>query len=164
MKNVRALFSPGAKISRTIMKSLFAALVTMVVSSTPLIAADLEPGRYAIEAATHAKKFLRGMPEQGNKVVTADNPMATVMQVNAEKDNACSLQSHAFFMSVNGTHNVVMHKANGEREKFIVTKNADGTYSLQAVWDKKYISVKADGNVATSDAIDENAKFKVYKK
>ncbi len=164
MKNMKAISALGAWNCRTLMKSLFAVLALMVASSAPLMAGDLEPGRYAIESAAHAKKFLRGLPEQGNKVVTAENPMATVLLVKAEDGDAYSLQSHAFFISVEGAHDVVMHKANGARERFKITKNPDGTFSLKAVWCGKYITVDKDGNVDSSKEPGDNAKFKLHKK
>lgn len=164
MKNVKTLSASGAGNCLTPLKSLFAVLGMMVISSSPLMAGDLEPGRYAIESATHAKKFLRGLPQQGNKVVSADNPQATVFQVLGGKDGVYSIQTHVFFLSVEGAHDVVMHKANGDREKFKITKNPDGTFSFKAVWCGKYISVDKDGNVDTITAIGDSAKFKVARK
>jgi hypothetical protein len=119
---------------------------------------------YAIESATHAKKFLRGLPEQGNKVVTAENPQATVFQVLGAENDTYTIQTHVFYLSVEGAHDVVMHKAKGAREKFAITKNSDGTFSFKAVWCGKFITVDKDGNVDTTPTAGESAKFKVYKK
>ena len=124
-------------------------------------------GRYAIESVPYKGKFLRGLPEQQKDVVTANQSMATVLLVIAEKQpsGTYSLQSHAFFLSIEGgEHDVVMHKANGEREKFNIVDNKDGTYSLQAVWNKKYITVDKDGNVHSSATNGADAKFRLHKK
>lgn len=149
---------------RPVLKMIFATMGLMMLSAVPAMAGDLAPGRYAIESATFAGKLLRGLPEQGNELVTASNPQATVFLVTAEKEDTYSLQSHAFFVSVNGDHGVAMHKANGTREKFKVVKNADATYSFQAVWCGKYISVDKDGKVDSSKDPGDNVKFKLLKK
>lgn len=165
MKTMETLHAPAVRNGRTPINCLFAVLAMGVVASTPVIAGDLEPGRYAIESATHAGKFLRGLPEQGNKVVSAANPQATVFQVvGDQKTDNYTLQSHVFFVSVEGAHDVVMHKAKGAREQFKITKNPDGTFSFKAVWCGKFIAVDKDGNVDTASAIGDGSKFKVYKK
>lgn len=135
----------------------------MVVSSTSLFAGEFD-GRYVIESATHTGKFLRGLPQQANKVVTADGSQATVFAVIGEKNDAYSLQTHVHFLSLEQAGDAQMHKANGAREKFKITKNSDGTFSLQAVWNGKYLSVKKSGDVNSSARIGADEKFKLQKK
>ena len=157
-----SIFSTKAWLSNTAFRIF--ALALLVVSPKLLLAIDFT-GRYAIESATYKGKFLRGLPQQQTDVVTADGSQGTVFAVRGEKDGSYTLQTHIFFLSIEGgEHDVVMHKANGGREKFKIVENGDGTVSMMAMWNKKYVTVDQAGNAHSSVTNGADAKFKLYKK